>query len=189
MDIREKIRKTGAKFIRLEKQGAAIMTFNKLPQQLPKKLTDIFNYLEAYPDETFTIVGRMEMRAGNVIEEPISHNSLKGISESAMESLAQEVSNIHTSEAIEVEKLKLRLEAKERELIDANAYIEELESKIEELENEPGQLADPQPPAYVNTLINLGAGLLDKYMKQRDELIQLEREKLQKTAHNEPDNE
>lgn len=186
MDIREKIRKTGAKYIRLERQGSPIMTFNKLPQQLPKKLTDIFNYLEAYPDETFTLVGRMEMRAGNVIEEPISHNSLKGLSETALESLAQEVSSIHTSEAIEVEKLKLRLEAKERELEDANAFIEELQARIEELESEGAQLADPQPPAYVNTLINLGAGLLDKWMAQRDEMIKIEREKINKTAAHEP---
>lgn len=179
MDLREKIRKCNANHLRLERNGQAIIPFNKTAKDLPKKLQQIFDYLEAYPDEQFTIVGRTEFRNGNVVEENISHSKLIVNNDKSLDSIAEEFNSMKQTEAIEIEILKIRLEAKYKELQEANDFIDELQDEIERLKNEPGEIADNQPPAYVNTLINLGAGLLDKYMQQRDEMIKLEREKLQ----------
>lgn len=169
MTLTDKIQKLGIKFIALEKNGTRVIPFNKQPGQLRTRLKEIESMLEIYPTDKFVLTGRKEMRSGNTIEEVITYAGMEGVAEE-YDTSAPELNE----SALEVEVRFLK-----EQIAEQDSYIEELENELKQYREAPGQLAANDPPVWVNTLIQLGAGLMDKYMSQRDMQLEIERRKLE----------
>jgi hypothetical protein len=158
--------------------GTRVVAFNKLRNQLKSKYTEIVNYLSAYPKEQFQLIGKKDIRTKNIMEEFITYESLQGLPVPEPAPHVQDFSN-----AIEVERLKLQIQAMEREKADNEQYIEELSAKLEEVEGAE-QLGDNGAPPWIETLVKVVGALAEKYIDQRGQMIEIEKQKLQQHPAN-----